>query len=423
MTIPRIPGVFDSLGQGLSAGLDAYNQQKQQQYAEAIRAANFINMMIQQGAVKPEQLSDPGTQQTFSQAKLPQIQSENVVPSLKAKRSEIVMDRAQTVEPGSIEEDQLFDIPGIGQVTSAKLKMGIEGLQAAALKDPALANMLTGLVPSDIAKGKENAARASIAPEPYKFGATNFVAQAANEYKKTGRPFNAQAVATRAKELATADQDYAGLVGSGQLSDEYFAKAANDYAMQDENSRQEWGKIAAMERSRQSQERIYYDQVLRAYDRDIGQLQAIIKASALTRADEVFVTQAQQKAAKGEPLNDLERSALEKYNTVTGTTSALQAKQAERDAIRDRFVTSRIPSQPTETGRPSSTTPYSVGGSSTAPQARTQTAPTTKAPATTGKLPAVPRIAGEADAVYWERLKKAGYSDQQATAKVRGTQR
>jgi hypothetical protein len=90
---------------------------------------------------------------------------------------------------------------------------------------------------------------------------------------------------------------------------------------------------------------------------------------------------------------------------VEDASSRIEALTGERADIRDRFI-----------GR---LNPIVTGEKITPPSGAEAAARRTGKPSTAPQAPA--RKTGESDADYWERLKAAGLSPEEATAKVRGS--
>lgn len=340
MTIPIIPGPFTSLGQGLSAGLESFNAERQRQYEQANAGARLILGLTQAGMLDPSaQFASPEFQTQLERAKIPVPPAGAVVPSSRAQRERIIAGRGQQVQPGSIAEDVLFDINGKYQVSETELKTALNDFRIAAAKDPALARLMTDLIPGDIAQGREAAARASIAPKEYDFAAENFVSQAGLKMPTGpgGQPDFAK-LAENAKALAAADPQYRDLVASGQLSDEYFASAARRWQRLSEEDRIKYADIAARRLAAEREARYYYDAQRKSYDTEIAQLQATIKQNELSDLDKLFLTSIQQKIQKRIPLDASEQEIMRKVQAVEAASAQIDALTGERQDLRDRFI-------------------------------------------------------------------------------------
>jgi hypothetical protein len=334
MTIPQIPGMFSALGQGLERGLDSYNQQKQKQYEEAQTGARLIIGLMQAGRLDPSVISDPSFQQTLQTAKIPVPPAGLVVPSSAAARERTIAQRGQAVEPGSIAEDVLYDIPGEGQISETRLKAALNNFKLAAAQNPALANLMTDLVPADIAQGRELSARASISPEEYVFAADNFVANAG------GDP-------VQAKRLAQADPQYAQLVTSGQLSDEYFAAAARRWSLMDENMRirraEALTRRAAIDRDYQT-----FQAQDRSFDTEVQRLLKVMDQNVLDTTDNAMLGLVRKKlqADPNYQPKGLEQGALDKYNRYVNAQLELDNLQNQRGELRGQFIGRKNPPPP-----------------------------------------------------------------------------
>ena len=119
MTIPRLPGPLDFLTQGFGAGIQAYDQQRAQQYEQAQTGARLILGLIQSGRLDPSMLSDPGFQQTLTAAKVPVPPAGAIVPSPAAARARRETARIEAAPPGSTAESLMLDLPTAGQISEA----------------------------------------------------------------------------------------------------------------------------------------------------------------------------------------------------------------------------------------------------------------------------------------------------------------
>lgn len=340
MTIPRIPGAFDALGQGLGLGLNTYIDQKQQQVDRANAGARLILGLVQAGQIDPSVISDPTFQQTLATAKIPAPPPSAVVPSVPAERARRVAKQAQGVEVGSPEESVLFDIPDVGTgVSELQLRKGLLGVKNAALSNPAVARIMADVLPAGVAENRERAMAAAAAPKEYDFAAENFVAQAGLALPKTPTgQLDFQQLASNAKALAAADPQYRDLVANGQLSDEYFARAARGWQRLTEEDRIKYADIAARRLAAEKEARYYYDAQRKSYDTEVAQLQADIKQNALSDLDKLFLTGIQTKIQKGQPLDASEQAIMEKVQKVEAASARIEQLTGEREDLRDRFI-------------------------------------------------------------------------------------
>lgn len=336
MTIPRLPGPLDFLTQGFGAGIQAYDQQRQQQYDQAQTGARLILGLIQAGRLDPSMLSDPGMQQTLATAKIPVPPATAVVPSSAAERERRIATTARGVAPGSTAEKLLFDIPGLGsQISEEELRQGLLAVKNKALEDPAMARIMAEVLPPGVAAGREQVASAAYDPGAYLDAAYRFVSQA------NGDP-------VKAKAFAQADPQYQELVTSGQLSDEYFARAARQWSMEDEKLRNDRlqalnrrAEIDAAYRNFQAQDR--------SFDTEVQRLLRIMDLNQPGVEDNAFINSAQKKlqANPNASLNQFERAAVEKLNAYRQASQDLDNLQNQRGQLRGQFIGTKSPPVPT----------------------------------------------------------------------------
>lgn len=420
MTIPIIPGPFSALGQGLNAGLESYNAEKQRQYEQANAGARLILGLTQAGMLDPQQqFANPAFQQQLATAKIPVPPPGAVVPSAAAEKQRRFAGRAAQTEPGSVAEDVLFDIPGEGQISQARLETALNNFKLAAAGNPALARMMTNLIPGDIAQGREAAQRASIAPKEYDFAAENFVSQAGLAMPKspTGQQDFRQ-LAEQAKALAAADPQYRDLVANGQLSDEYFARAARGWQRLTEEDRIKYADIAARRLAAEREARYYYGVQDKSYDQDIQRFQKTIEQNKPGEFDAIFLPSIEEKVKRGEQLNAGDALIWQRAQARAAAQAEIDRLTGERADLRDRSIQSRNPVIPGQTVvPPSGAAAAGRRGGVTNPSGAKpsgKAAPASQAP---------PRAQGESDAVYWQRLKNSGLSAEQATAQVEASKR
>lgn len=397
MTIPRIPGLFDWLTQGVGAGFQAYDQQKLKQYEEAQAGARTIMNLIQQGQLKPEQLSDPATIRAFQAAKIPVPNAANIVPSVKALEAERIVGRLGAAPPGSTEESLILDLPTYGKIREADFMAEVQKVRDEVFaKYPAVARKIAGVFAPEAVADQELSARASADPEGYTSAAIRFVA-------------NAQGDAVKAKALAQADPQYQELVNSGQLSDEYFAEAARQYALLNENQRIKWAEAANRRAAIDASYRDFTAQD-RSFDQQVQRLQRAIESNKLSQYEQITLGDLQARVAKGEQLDASEQRTLQKVRAVEEASAEIDRLFQEREDVRDRFGGKRAPVDPR-----AQITPPQAGGPA---ERRAKSGSSTTAPRS-----APPRKASESDADYWERLKASGMSSAEATAQVNRTRK
>jgi len=408
MTIPRLPGPLDFLTQGFGAGINAYDQQRALQYTQAQEGARDLINLILQGRVDPMALNDPGVQQTLTAAKIPVPSSENIIPSVPAARARRETARIGAAPPGSTEESLILNLPTAGQISEADFLAQAAQIRKEVMeKYPEVGRKLAGVFAPEATANQERAATASAAPKEYDFAAENFVAQAGLALSKTGPIKDFAQLAANAKALAAADPQYADLVKNGQLSDEYFARAARGWQRLSEEDRIKYADIAAKRLAAEREARYYFGAQDKSYDQDIQRLQGIIKENTPGEFDQIFLTGIQEKIRKGQPLDASEQAIVDKIQKRQAAEAEIQRLQGERSDLRDRFIQDRSPVIPGQEVVPPS------GAAATARR------PGPAAPqGTRNAVP--PRKAGEGDADYWERLKAAGIPPDQATRIVRG---
>jgi hypothetical protein len=331
MTIPRLPGPLDWLTQTVGAGVNAYDQQKMKQYEEAQAGARTIMHLIQQGQLKPEQLSDPATIQAFQAAKIPVPNAANIIPSVKAAEAGRVVGRIQGTTPGSTEESLMLDLPTLGQIKEADFMAEVQKIRDEVFqKYPSVARKIAGVFAPAATTDQELAAGASAAPKEYEFAAENFVAQS-------------QGDATKAKALAQADPQYAELVSSGQLSDEYFARAAREYSLIDEKNRQAWAEIAARRAAAEREQRFQYDAQRKSFDVEIAQLQKTVSENQLSMIDAALAGTAQTKLQRGEKLSALEQEAIAKMQRGQAAQQQIDEMAKQRGELRGQYISTTNP--------------------------------------------------------------------------------
>lgn len=340
MTIPRLPGPLDWLTQGVGAGFQAYDQQKALQYEQALKGANMLNTLIQQGVVKPEQLTDPATAATFAAAKIPAIQAGNVVPSVKAAAAERTVGRINQTTPGSTEESLILDLPDGAQVSERDLLEYATNIKRTVMeKYPSVARKLAGVFAPEAASNEELAINAAADRKRYEYAAEDFVAQA-------------QGDAAKAKALAQADPQYTELVTNGQLSDEFFARAAREYGQIDEKNRQAWAEIAARRAAAEREQRFQYDAQRKSFDVEIAQLQKIVSENQPSMIDAALAGAARTKLQKGTPVDQLsgvEREALAKMQRAAEAQARIDELSNQRGELRGQYIQTTNPT-PNPTG-------------------------------------------------------------------------
>lgn len=417
MTIPIIPGPFSALGQGLNAGLESYRTAEEQKYERANAGARLVLGLIQSGQLDPNaQYSDPAFQQQLAQARIPVPPPQAVVPSVPAQKARAVTQIAQGTQPGSTEQRLLFDIPGLGsQISEEDLKQGLLAVKNQALKDPALARLMADVLPSGVAQNREAAMQASAAPKEYDFAAENFVAQAGLALPKTpDGQVDFQKVAANAKALAAADPQYRDLVANGQLSDEYFARAARGWQRLNEEDRIKYADIAARRLAAEREARYYYGTQDKSYDQDIQRLQKQLDQNKPGEFEQFLLPPALDKARKGLPLNPQEQDMVQKAQARAQIQQQIDQLQNERQDLRDRSIHDKNPVVPGQQFSP----PLPAEAQARRQKAAGVTNPTGGGKQAAPKIP--PRNAGENPADYWERLVKSGIPKDRATAIVQG---
>ena len=335
MTIPRLPGPLDFLTQGFGAGIQAYDQQRQQQYDQANAGARLILGLLQAGNLDPAVISDPTFQQSLQTAKIPVPPASTIVPSVPAEQARQTFGRLKQVTPGSTEQSLMLDLPTAGQISEADfLQQAAQVRKEVADKYPEVARKLAGVFAPEATAIQEKAATASAAPKEYDYAADNFVALAQGDPKK-------------AHQLALADPQYAELVSSGQLSDEYFARAAREYKLLDENQRIKWADVAARRAAAEREARNFFDTTRKSFDVEIAQLQNEIKQNQLSDLDKLFLPSIQQKITKNQPLNAQEQEILRKTKAVEEASARIDAISSQRQEFRGNFIQSKEPPVPT----------------------------------------------------------------------------
>ena len=347
MTIPRLPGPLDFLTQGFGSGLQAYDQQRQQKYDQANSGARLILGLIQAGQLDPSMLSDPNMQAQLAAAKIPVPPQSAIVPSVAAEKSRQTVGQLQQVQPGSTKQALMLDIPTLGQISEDDLRSGLNGVKTAAMKDPAVARIMADVLTPDVAQNLERTRSASSAPKEYDYAAENFVAQAGLKMPRTkdGR-IDASALAQQAKQFAAADPQYAQLVSSGQLSDEYFARAAAGFSRLDEEARIKWAEVAARREAAAREARYYYGLQDKSYDQDIQRLQGIINENKPQAFDDILLTGIQAKVQAGKPLDASEQAIMQRVQARQAATAEIQRLQGERGDLRDRSINDKNPVVP-----------------------------------------------------------------------------
>lgn len=374
MTLPIIPGPFSFLKGATDAGLDAYYRaQQRKDMLDQIRrqqdmqtAAMYIqNILPHLQPQTPAPMAVPGVS-IPGMGMTPPVQVQGapayeipggVAESLErlgfgrprlgksaaTRKQESDVRVAEGTEQPTISTAQSGAIQAGAQarssVAQAALNELISRIKVEAASDPAVARAIADVLPSEIARGREAAAAASVAPEAYMFAAENFVAQTKGDPKA-------------ALKAAAADPQYAELVSSGQLSQEYFDRAAKAYARLEVKDQQAWAEIAARRQAQQSQERLYYDSVIRSYDREITQLQSMRRQFDLEGTENLFAQNAKKKAEAGMPLSPIEQGALDKVTKQLEIEMQIKAMEAEREDMRSRFIGRAIPGGTTSGAAP-----------------------------------------------------------------------
>lgn len=345
MTIPIIPGPFSALGQGLNAGLESFNAERQRQYEQANAGARLILGLAQSGMIDPQRaFADPQFQNQLAAAKIPGLNAGAIVPSAPAEKARRIAGRAAKAEPGSVEEDVLFDIPGEGQISQSRLETALNNFKLAAAGNPALARMMTNLIPGDIAQGRETAARASIDRPGYNAAAEDFVSQAGLAMPKTPTgQLDFQQLVGNAKALAAADPQYRDLVANGQLSDEYFARAARGWQRLTEEDRIKYADIAARRAAAERQMQNFYGVQDRSYDTDIQRLQKTIDLNKPGEFDPIFLPSIAEKVNRGEKLNAGDQLIWDRAQARAQAQAQIDQLQGERSDLRDRAIGRQTP--------------------------------------------------------------------------------
>lgn len=327
MTIPRIPGLFDSLGQGLNLGYSAYQGEKEKQYEQAKAGANLILQQIQQGTLRPEQLSDPTTMQMFQQAKIPQIPPQNIVPSVRAATADRTVGRIGATQPGSREEGKLLGFPQVADLKEQEiLDMAGEVKARFAAENPAFLRKLGGFLGGpEGAVIEEQAQLGDIGSKTFDDVAFRFVSEAGGN-------------ANKAYALASTDPQWKSLIDSGQFSQEFFAKAAREWYLGDMDWRTK--RLAAIN-SGLNQERYQFDAQRKSYDVEIGQLQTKIKENALEPIETMTLNVALGQLQNGmleEQLDPIARGVLQKARANQATQNRIDELQQQRGELRGQYI-------------------------------------------------------------------------------------
>lgn len=418
MTIPIIPGPFSALGQGLNEGLDSYRQAEQQKYERANAGARLVLGLIQSGQLDPTaQYANPAFQQQLAQARIPVPPLQAVVPSAAAERERQTVGRLGRVQPGSTEQSLMLKLPTLGDISEADLMGMANKIKGEVMTQyPEVGRKLAGVFAPEATANQERSLNASADSRAYDYAAENFVSQAGLALPKTpGSQVDFQTVAKNAKALAASDPQYRDLVTNGQLSDEYFARAARQWQRLSEEDRIKYADIAARRLAAEREAKYYYGQQDKSYDQDIQRLQATINQNKPGEFDQIFLPGIQDKIQKGVALNANEQEILNKYKARAAAQAQIDQYQAERQDLRDRSIGTMNPVVPGQQISP----PLPTEAQARRQKAAGVTNPTGKA-AATPKAPS--RNAGESPADYWERLVKSGIPKDKATAIVTGSQ-
>jgi hypothetical protein len=334
VTIPIQPGPWsflDNIARG--AGEHLRNREELRRYEQnsAQQNTQLLGTLIQLGILDPSVIA-PQIGTTLEQAGItPFNPNAAVIPSEQAAGARQRAPIIAGADPATTRGQMLLKLPTEADVAKSSTEANVANAAYDATLDPSVARVVGGTPTSDVARNIESANSAASAEPQYVSAAERFVMDQRGDAK-------------RAYQAAAKDPQYAELVKSGQLSEEYFGAAAKKYQLLDDEGRRAWSQLNRLRDQQAKEERLYYESQIRGYENNIKQKAARLKTITPKPGElNIWLGSAQEKLAKGETLVAQEQQAIALEQERMQLQAEIQADEGTLDELRVSFQRAREP--------------------------------------------------------------------------------